>query len=149
MNTEGQTQFTRSHRGYIAGICTALGKRFNIDPLYFRIAWIAAVMLLGTGVLLYLLVWWITPDQTDLNDTRWEPMASNQLVRTRTDRKFLGVAGGLARHWDMDPTLIRLGLVAIAGLSCGLAVVAYLISAVLIQARPMRQINSWQSNIPI
>ncbi|MGA8996214.1 MAG: PspC domain-containing protein [Nocardioidaceae bacterium] len=36
-----------------------------------------------------------------------------QLRRSRTDRKIAGVAGGLARHLDVDPTVVRVVLVVL------------------------------------
>ena len=37
-----------------------------------------------------------------------------RLRRTRTDRKVAGVAGGLGRHFDVDPTIIRVAFVVLA-----------------------------------
>jgi len=48
----------------------------------------------------------------------------SRLRRSRTDRKIAGVAGGLARHLDIDPTLIRVVLVVLA-LFGGAGVVLY------------------------
>lgn len=30
-----------------------------------------------------------------------------RLLRSKADRKFLGVCGGIAEYFDMDPTLVR------------------------------------------
>ena len=51
-------------------------------------------------------------------------MASGQLVRSTTDRKIAGVAGGVAAHFNIDPTLVRvLWVVAvIAGFGTGLLI---------------------------
>ena len=35
----------------------------------------------------------------------------NRLVRVTDDRVFAGVAGGLARYLNVDPTLVRLAFV--------------------------------------
>jgi phage shock protein C len=32
---------------------------------------------------------------------------SGGLYRSRTDRMILGVCGGIAKHYNMDPTLVR------------------------------------------
>lgn len=32
---------------------------------------------------------------------------SSGLYRSRTDRMILGVCGGIAKHYNMDPTLVR------------------------------------------
>src|SRR3954471_12588084 len=37
----------------------------------------------------------------------------NRLRRSRTDRYIAGVAGGLGRHFDIDPTVIRVLLVVL------------------------------------
>lgn len=36
-----------------------------------------------------------------------------RLRRSRADRKLAGVAGGLGRHFDIDPTIVRIGLVVL------------------------------------
>ena len=47
-------------------------------------------------------------------------------------RKICGVCGGLGEYFNIDPTLIRLGGVLLACVSCGTAVVAYFVAAVII-----------------
>ncbi len=37
-----------------------------------------------------------------------------ELRRSRTDRKLGGVLGGFARHFEIDPTVVRVGYVALA-----------------------------------
>ena len=37
-----------------------------------------------------------------------------RLRRSRTDRKVAGVSGGLGRHFDVDPTIIRVAFVVLA-----------------------------------
>jgi phage shock protein PspC (stress-responsive transcriptional regulator) len=48
-----------------------------------------------------------------------------RLLRSREDRVFGGVAGGLARHFDIDPIIFRVGFVASVFLG-GLGVFVYL-----------------------
>jgi phage shock protein PspC (stress-responsive transcriptional regulator) len=40
------------------------------------------------------------------------------LRRSRTDRHIAGVAGGLARHLDIDPIIVRVGLVVLVFFGC-------------------------------
>jgi phage shock protein PspC (stress-responsive transcriptional regulator) len=54
----------------------------------------------------------------------WTP--SFQLLRSRQDRKLGGVAGGLAAAADLDPTVVRLGIVL--GCLTGWGILAYLIA---------------------
>ena len=60
-----------------------------------------------------------------------------QVLRSRADRKLGGVAGGLAAATDLDPTLIRLGLVL--GCLTGWGILGYLIAwAVIPEEDPAR-----------
>ena len=45
----------------LAGVCGGLGRYFNIDPLIVRIAFIAMFFAMGGGLLLYILLWLLTP----------------------------------------------------------------------------------------
>ena len=48
-----------------------------------------------------------------------------RLHRSRTDRMLGGVCGGLAESLDVDPALLRIGLVALTVLGAGAGVVLY------------------------
>ena len=56
-----------------------------------------------------------------------------KLYRSRSDRMFSGVCGGLAVYAGMDPTLMRL-LVAIAVFVTGIlpGIIAYIVAALII-----------------
>ncbi len=54
-----------------------------------------------------------------------------KLYRSRTDRKLWGVCGGLAKYFDIDPTITR--VIAIASiLVSGAGIIAYLIMAIVV-----------------
>jgi phage shock protein C len=38
-----------------------------------------------------------------------ELLEPKRLKRSRNDRMLAGVCGGLAKYWDLDPTIVRLG----------------------------------------
>ena len=59
-------------------------------------------------------------------------MEQKRLYRSVTNRKICGVCGGLGEYFTIDTTLIRLGGVLLACVSCGTAVVAYFVAAVII-----------------
>ncbi len=54
------------------------------------------------------------PDDTGPRVTRDEVRDLGRLRRTTGDRKVAGVAGGLARHLDIDPLILRVGFVVLA-----------------------------------
>ena len=62
-------------------------------------------------------------------------MEAKRLYRSSTEKKILGVCGGIAEYFNVDPTLIRLGVVAIA-LMFGTGLLAYLIAAFVMPVRP-------------
>ena len=45
----------------IAGVCSGIAKYLDIDPVIIRLIWAAAVFLLGTGFLFYIIFWIIIP----------------------------------------------------------------------------------------
>ncbi len=65
----GRRQRTHYRRIYrdpdsrvLGGVCGGLGAYFNIDPLVFRLLFIAVTLLGGAGVLLYIILWIIVPE---------------------------------------------------------------------------------------
>ncbi len=47
----------------IFGVCSGLGEYFEIDPTIVRILFLASVLLFGTGVLLYIILAIVMPDE--------------------------------------------------------------------------------------
>jgi len=60
---------------------------------------------------------------------------AKKFYRSRTDRKIWGVCGGLARYFDIDPTLVR--VLAVASLFVGtLGFWVYIILALVTPVEP-------------
>jgi len=47
----------------IAGVCSGLGGYLQIDPTIVRIIFIALFFAGGGGVLVYLILWFVTPEE--------------------------------------------------------------------------------------
>lgn len=47
----------------IAGVCGGLGDYFDVDPIIFRILFVALVFGQATGILLYIILWIIIPEE--------------------------------------------------------------------------------------
>jgi len=45
----------------LGGVCGGLGAYFNVDPLWFRVLFIVVLLLGGSGLLIYLVMWIIIP----------------------------------------------------------------------------------------
>ncbi len=65
--------------GKIAGLCAGLGKYFRIDPVFFRLAWVAITIMTGLvpGTLAYLIAWFLVP-QEPLHRTAEQAETPNQ-----------------------------------------------------------------------
>lgn len=64
-------------------------------------------------------------------------MMDYRLYRSRTDRMLGGVAGGLARYFAVDPTLVRLTFVLLAIFTGGWAMLIYLLLWMLLPETPL------------
>lgn len=58
-----------------------------------------------------------------------------RLYRSRTDRQFAGVCGGLAQYLGVDATIIRIAFVVLA-LAGGPGLLLYLILALVVPDEP-------------
>ena len=62
-------------------------------------------------------------------------MERRKLYRSRTDKKLLGVCGGLAEYMDCDSTVLRL-IVVVLALAFGGGILLYLIAALVMPKEP-------------
>lgn len=68
------------------------------------------------------------------------PGPGARLFRSRDSKVIAGVLGGMAEYFSMDPTLLRLLVVAVALLTdAGPFILAYVIAAIVIPYRPEGQ----------
>ncbi len=52
---------------------------------------------------------------------------------------FLGICGGLGKYFDLDPTIIRIGMAVATFFSMGTLIIVYILGAFII---PKEDINS-------
>jgi len=57
-----------------------------------------------------------------------------RLYRSERDKMISGVCGGIGDYFKIDPTLVRLGWVILIFASCGFALLAYIIAAIIVPA---------------
>ena len=62
---------------------------------------------------------------------------NDRLYRSRDDRMLAGVAGGLAEHWDADPSLIRLVWALLVIFTGGIALIVYIVMALILPDGPV------------
>ena len=57
-----------------------------------------------------------------------------QLYKSNTNKKVAGVCGGIGEYFGIDPTIVRLGFVALSLLAGG-GLAVYIIAAIIIPER--------------
>jgi phage shock protein C len=60
----------------------------------------------------------------------------NRIYRSRNERMVAGVAGGIAEYADVDPTIVRLIWIAALLTTGPLALLLYLLCAIVIPREP-------------
>ncbi len=61
---------------------------------------------------------------------------NDRLYRSRSDRMLAGVAGGLAEHFDLDPSIVRVGWAILTILSGGIFLLIYIVMAIVVPEEP-------------
>ena len=63
MNTNVKKLYRSRTERMIGGVCGGLGKYFDIDPTLVRLAFVLALLLLNGGLILYLILWIVVPEE--------------------------------------------------------------------------------------
>jgi phage shock protein PspC (stress-responsive transcriptional regulator) len=75
---DGRRKFMRDPDDKLLfGVSGGLGAYFGVDPIIFRIAFVAATLLWGWGILVYVILWLVTPEAsstTEKMEMRGEPI---------------------------------------------------------------------------
>jgi phage shock protein C len=61
MNTTTNRLYRSQSDRMVAGVCGGLAKYFNIDPTVIRLIFVVLALAGGPGLLLYIILWLITP----------------------------------------------------------------------------------------
>jgi phage shock protein C len=61
MNTSTNRLYRSQTDRMVAGVCGGLAKYFNVDPTVIRLVFVVLALAGGPGLLLYLILWIITP----------------------------------------------------------------------------------------
>lgn len=60
--TENKRLFRDTDSGMLGGVCSGIGHYFGVDPVWFRLALVLSVLVLGFGFLFYVILWIIMPE---------------------------------------------------------------------------------------
>jgi len=66
-----------------------------------------------------------------------EPAAPHRLYRSRTERKLMGICGGIGTYVNTDPTIIRILFIIALFASFGFIILLYIIMALVVPEEPL------------
>lgn len=114
--------FRDQKRKILGGVSAGLGNYFNMDPLWFRLLFVALLFAGGFTLVVYILMWIILPGSYTLE----EPEFGKKMFRDPQSRIIGGVSGGIAAYFNIDLILVRFlfVLLVVAG---GLGILLYVI----------------------
>jgi phage shock protein PspC (stress-responsive transcriptional regulator) len=101
-NTKGKRLAKSSREKMVGGVCGGFGAYFNIDPTFFRVAFVLLCLAGGAGVLVYILLWALLPT----SDAE-APRMRKRLYRNPQHKVLGGVCSGIASYTNIDPIIPR------------------------------------------
>lgn len=94
--------------GPIAGVAAGFGRRYNVDPVLVRVAFVVSALFGGAGVVLYLLAWLLLNQAGDQSSAAESLFGRGQASQTSSKTIVLMVALGIAVS-TMGPVGVGLG----------------------------------------
>lgn len=99
---EGRGRLYRNEQDkIIGGVASGLANYFGIDPAIIRVLFVALFFGGGSGLLIYILLWIVLPSRSLITNIR------KRLYRDPDEKVIAGVAGGLAKYFDISPAIPR------------------------------------------
>ncbi|TAD86575.1 MAG: PspC domain-containing protein [Bacteroidetes bacterium] len=86
----------------LGGVASGLANYLNLDPAIIRIIFALLVILGGSGFVIYIILWVVLPSRSLQTNIR------KRLYRDADDAVIAGVAGGLAKYFDISPAIPRI-----------------------------------------
>jgi phage shock protein PspC (stress-responsive transcriptional regulator) len=87
----------------LGGVCSGLANYFNLDPAIIRILFVLFFFAIGSGFLIYILLWIFIPEkQLNTDNIR------KRLYRNPEEKVIGGVCSGLAAYFNIDVWIPRL-----------------------------------------
>ena len=111
---------SRKHQ-VVSGVAGGLGAYFNVDPVIFRIAFVLTTILGGAGIIIYIVLWAITPEAKTVTDElqmQGNPVTLNNIEEQI--KKNIGISdeqtkGNVARALSFPFKLMAVVVTALGG----------------------------------
>ncbi len=96
------------HQGPIAGVAAGFGRRYDVDPVLVRVAFVVSALFGGAGIVLYLLAWLLLSQEGDRTSAAESLFGKGQSSQHSSKTIVLMVALGIAVS-TMGPVGVGLG----------------------------------------
>ena len=123
----------------LAGVLGGIAEYFQLDPTLVRVGYvILSFVAIGAPVLLYILLAIIIPRDYKLNEKgRGGKRLMRRLTRSRNDKIFTGLIGGIGEYLGFDPTIIRIIFAVLVLSSLPLPIIPlYIVASIIIPKAP-------------
>ena len=94
MRQATQQSFQRGNDRILGGVCSGLAAGLHVDPLWVRLGFVLLAFLQGVGLLIYIVLWLVMPEQVDGQDATRSGFDSMSADLRRIGGEFRGTFGG-------------------------------------------------------
>lgn len=112
--SEKQLYRSRTNK-MVAGVCGGLGQYFDVDPTIIRLLFVLLVLANGMGVLAYLAMWLIVPEEgeTSAPATAQTARAGAEQIAQKAQEVGTGVKQAMGTHRVEPATLVGVALLVL------------------------------------
>lgn len=104
--TNTETRLYRSRTdSMVAGVCGGLGKYLKVDPILFRILFLLALIIGGSGLLVYIVLWIVVPEEKGVINESHKINDDNMTETTNQTKSENGPGGGQPANQRSDGNL--------------------------------------------
>ena len=116
----------------IAGVCSGLSEYLNVDVSLIRLIWVIFTIFGGAGIFLYIIAALIIPRKSE-NEVEIivDEEDDNRLTRDMDNAVIFGVCAGIARHFNMDVSIVRI-IFLLLGLYFAAGIFLYIVLALIL-----------------
>src|SRR5437879_7579449 len=90
--------FRRGKDRILGGVCSGLAEGLRIDPLWVRLGFVLLAFLQGVGLLIYIVLWLVMPEQVDGQDRMRSGFDSMSADLKRIGAELKGQFGGTPKR---------------------------------------------------
>jgi len=122
-----------TRNGKIAGVCSRFSEYLNVDVSLIRLIWVIFTIFGGAGIFLYIIAALIIPrkPENEVEIIVDEEDDDNRLTRDMDNAVIFGVCAGIARHFNMDVSIVRI-IFLLMGLYFAAGVFLYIVLALIL-----------------